>query len=278
MTVALRTKRLGTETSGRLRRFYFFPALLFVLILPSLTVISCASVQLQDATERNSWEQICPGADYTSVTVEKSDDRTALRYHVVRIDLTAPTLRLLVNPHRKEAAVSCNTTPFRGGFFQKKQPLGIMQVQGKELSPPNARYDALVLQKTDSGYRARIAHGQQLERTDNDTYAFGGYWQILKDGDVIRSFAQNRDARTACGISKDEKMLYLLVVEGNFLLGHRHERGLTYSECAELLLEYGAYNALEFDGGSSSQLFIRGKNMLSYPALVHTPATLGFAF
>ena len=53
--------------------------------------------------------------------------------------------------------------------------------------------------------------------------------------------------------SADGKTLYLLSVEKGFF-----KRGLSYPECAEILLALGADDAIEFDGGSSTSLFMDG--------------------
>lgn len=59
----------------------------------------------------------------------------------------------------------------------------------------------------------------------------------------------SRQPRTAIGISQDGKELILMVVDGR-----GESIGATQAEMAELLLEYGAYNAMNFDGGGSSTM------------------------
>lgn len=59
----------------------------------------------------------------------------------------------------------------------------------------------------------------------------------------------SRQPRTAIGISQDGTELILMVVDGR-----SHSIGATQAEMAELLTEYGAYNAMNFDGGGSSTL------------------------
>lgn len=59
----------------------------------------------------------------------------------------------------------------------------------------------------------------------------------------------SRQPRTAIGISQDGKELILMVVDGR-----GESIGATQTEMADLLLEYGAYNAMNFDGGGSSTM------------------------
>ena len=54
--------------------------------------------------------------------------------------------------------------------------------------------------------------------------------------------------------------------------------GLSYPECARVLAAMGADDAMEFDGGGSSSLFIGGKNMLAYPSLRINANSIGFSF
>lgn len=86
--------------------------------------------------------------------------------------------------------------------------------------------------------------------------AVGGGAVLIKDGTIISEFNHNitgKHPRTAVGISKDQKTLYLAVVEGRNPLS----RGMDQQDLAEFLLSAGAYNALNLDGGGSSVMAVR---------------------
>lgn len=87
-----------------------------------------------------------------------------------------------------------------------------------------------------------IVNGKQIEQT---TTAAGGY---------------DRAARVAIAQRRDGIVLFL-VTEGV------HTKGPTLKEMAETLALYGAYNAANLDGGTSSQLVIKGE-------LINTPLTI----
>lgn len=87
-----------------------------------------------------------------------------------------------------------------------------------------------------------IVNGKQIEQT---TTAAGGY---------------DRAARVAIAQRKDGVVLFL-VTEGV------HTKGPTLKEVAETLALYGAYNAANLDGGTSSQLVVKGE-------LINTPLTI----
>jgi len=67
--------------------------------------------------------------------------------------------------------------------------------------------------------------------------------------------AKSRAARTAVGITKDGKLMFV-VIESS---GTR--KGATLDELAGLMLELGAYNAMNLDGGGSSTMVVKGRTL-----------------
>jgi exopolysaccharide biosynthesis protein len=59
--------------------------------------------------------------------------------------------------------------------------------------------------------------------------------------------------RTAFGMNQNGRWIYLFVVEGR-----ETSEGVTFDELADLLLSYGVYTGLTFDGGGSSTMVIEG--------------------
>lgn len=80
--------------------------------------------------------------------------------------------------------------------------------------------------------------------------------EILRDGKPIStgmSISPNaRNPRTAIGTNKEKNKLILVAVDGR-----GESVGATHSEMAEILLEYGAYDAIHLDGGGSTTLALR---------------------
>ena len=71
---------------------------------------------------------------------------------------------------------------------------------------------------------------------------------ILKDGKIPSKFSHNspgRHPRTAIGSSKDGKEIIMVTVDGR----QQKSLGMTLTELANLMLELGAYNAINLDGG-----------------------------
>ncbi len=119
--------------------------------------------------------------------------------------------------------------------FTKDNKLMLMYASGEEAIKKGMR-DALEFGPF------LIVNGKQIEQT---TTQAGGY---------------DRAARVAIAQRKDGVVLFL-VTEGV------HTKGPTLKEVAETLALYGAYNAANLDGGTSSQLVVKGQ-------LINTPLTI----
>ncbi len=81
----------------------------------------------------------------------------------------------------------------------------------------------------------------------------GGGTQLVKDGKVLDPFTQNITGvhpRTGLGITKDRKHIILVTVDGRT----SSYRGVTQTELAKLLIQLGAYEAINLDGGGSTQM------------------------
>lgn len=92
---------------------------------------------------------------------------------------------------------------------------------------------------------------------NNIKTAISGGSKILNNGIAAEKSSasvspNSRQPRTAIGITEDRKNIILMVVDGR-----NHSIGATQNEMADLLLEYGAYNAMNFDGGGSSTMVVK---------------------
>ena len=154
-----------------------------------------------------------------------------------------------------------------------RQIVGIHIINGNLFSEPNPRYAAISFTKTDSGWLAQIIKSQTPQALKDCDFAFGGFYVILEDG-VEQTFRTvTHDSRTALGLSEDGKYLFILVVEGEQPL---KSEGLSFQQCSRVLKKLGCSDALELDGGGSTQLCINGKSVLSYPNLRYQANSFGF--
>ena len=254
------------------------------------------------------WEEVCPGIS----RFDFENSEIPLIYHAVKIDLTFvgtagpdDTLELVSGRRvsatksestaqfaaRTQCAVAVNATP----FMRSGQLAGIHKEAGELLSQPVARYGAIAFKLVDAGVSragdgesgelgqadeaggggcvARIFASQADGELEDFDYAFGGFFVVLREGLVCTEFIRRGDSRTGAGLSADGKTLILLVVEGE---RPDQSRGLSYPQCGEIFRAMGCSDALELDGGSSSELCINGKSVLTYK--VHSRQSNSFGF
>ena len=293
------------------------PARLLTLLFLVTLLFSCASTRRAPYTyfstekdacipPRFAWKAVYDGADYFCY----ENREFPLRYHCIRINLKAEGLRISTFPasesdftHKKNqsdrfftgkrtgtfakesgAEIAINASPFAGksgklNFIARlsstRQLVGVHIADGRELSPPLSKYCALLFRKAAHGWKAEIIDSQTEAALADADFAFGGFWTVLRDGKLQGNFINKRDSRTACGLDQKGSTLYILVVEGE---KPGMSGGLSYTECARILAAMGADDAMEFDGGRSSSLFIGGKNMLSRPASRINANSIGFSF
>ncbi|TYP53332.1 phosphodiester glycosidase family protein [Thermosediminibacter litoriperuensis] len=98
--------------------------------------------------------------------------------------------------------------------------------------------------------------------------ALGGGAVLVENGAIPPTFSHNiagQHPRTAIGFTKDARTLILAVVDGR----QAGSRGMTQEEMARLMLNLGAYNALNLDGGGSSTMVVRAPGEKA-PAVINS--------
>ncbi len=77
---------------------------------------------------------------------------------------------------------------------------------------------------------------------------------LVSNGEMIQQSSSGINPRTAIGQRSDGAIL-MLVIDGRQLVS----LGATYSDLAEIMMDYGAVNACNLDGGSSSLMYYNGE-------------------
>lgn len=104
-------------------------------------------------------------------------------------------------------------------------------------------------------------------RPDNVFSAISGDRMLVEKGEVVAGLDDEElDPRTALGMNRNGRYLYLVVVDGRQPL---YSEGATFHELAELLKAQGAYFAMSLDGGGSSTLVIAQDN--GTPKILNSP-------
>ena len=252
--------------------------------------------------ESFDWQEVCPGIS----RFDYKNPGFPIIYHAVKIDLSLAGLSLTCFPDasqpqaenfrsirtktfaaRNNCVVAVNLSPFTGKngawnlaakLGSQRTIVGLHVVDGQILSAAVPKYAAISFRKETSPdglttWRAFIDKSQSEKTAANRDYAFGGFYVVLEQGVVQTGYNRTHDSRTGAGISDDGRTLYLLVVEGENTLV---SEGLSYPQCGEIFKAMGCTDALEMDGGGSSELCINGRSVLSYNNLRTQANSLGF--
>jgi MYXO-CTERM domain-containing protein len=91
--------------------------------------------------------------------------------------------------------------------------------------------------------------------------------QVVKDGVVLASDPADvacnvRNPRTSAGLSRDGRTLYLAVVDGRTDISD----GMKCTELGALMAGLGAWNALNYDGGGSSTMWLAKSGVVNDPS------------
>lgn len=97
--------------------------------------------------------------------------------------------------------------------------------------------------------------------------ALSGQRMIVLKGEVAPNLDDSQlDPRTALGINRNGRYLYLVVVDGRQPF---YSAGATFVDLAELMIEQGAFMAMNMDGGGSSTMVVEGGN--GEPKILNSP-------
>ena len=81
---------------------------------------------------------------------------------------------------------------------------------------------------------------------------------LVDNGQIVAGLNDHdRDPRTAVGNNKAGQQMIIVVVDGRQA---GYSKGATLQELAQILLDNGAYNGVEMDGGGSSTLVVNPRN------------------
>jgi hypothetical protein len=97
--------------------------------------------------------------------------------------------------------------------------------------------------------------------------ALSGDRMIVLKGEVAPDLNDRAvEPRTAIGMNRNGRYLYLVVVDGRQPF---YSNGATFAELAQILIDQGAYIAMSLDGGGSSTMVIEGE--AGQPIILNSP-------
>ncbi len=235
-----------------------------------LALIACTPVQAQ--VKMKDWSPAYVGIDQASGSISA---KYVSVIYAVRVDLKAPGISFVSSRHSgTKATVSDTVSDFakkthaqvaiNAGFFspccleheEDKNILGVSIAEGKIVSPPSAKDEynaALLITQQNEASITTVSPDTNLSRIFT---AVAGSAIIVQKGENTGNVNQLNKAayanpRTAVGVSKDGRYLYLVVIDGR---KPGYSMGTSNSETAEVMIALGAYTALNLDGGGSTTM------------------------
>ena len=223
-----------------------------------------------------------------------------LNINVLEIDLNEPAIRFFVTPggpkyddpntEIQEEVLARRTSTFvaeyglqvgiNGDFaapsegppyeYKPRVVLGLAVSNGLQYSTDDG-WPALTLPRT---LQSRTAYIGRAPFPADVYNAIGGNKMLLENGQPIEPLTWNplggaleKHPRTSSGISVDGKKLIIIVIDGR---QKRYSEGVTLPEMAEYLIEFGAYTALNHDGGGSSTMVF--ESAAGNPTVINYPS------
>lgn len=150
-----------------------------------------------------------------------------------------------------------------GGFIDENNkgsgatPIGITMSKGKLSSNSGGTFGLIGFNNENKLLLGKITSTQAKQRGIRDCVSFGPY--LILNGEKSQIYGNGgwgKAPRTAIGQRADGIVLFL-VLDGNRTLG----KGATIKDMIEIFERYGAINASNLDGGTSTSMTVKGKTV-----------------
>lgn len=215
---------------------------------------------------------------------------------IVRVDLHAPGLHFkttsaggtlntisaplsqFVTDHDLQLAVNANFfSPCCSSSVSPESLIGLAVDRGHVVSQPS--YSAgngnvvLVLDRENHAEIKTLKSANDLD-LDNIYNAVAGDMLVVRNGvnvaptDNAAGSFDGPNPRTAAGLSFNQRYLYFVTIDGRI---SGYSSGASLAETGDLMVAVGAWNALNLDGGASTEMVTR-KTAHSDPFIVNNPS------
>ena len=160
---------------------------------------------------------------------------------------------------RYDALAAINGGGFEdtGGVGNGGTPVGLVVAQGKLMHTGKVKeYNITVGFNQDNIMilAKNMTKEEAQEKGIRDAITFGPALVVNGEPVAVKGASSGLNPRTAIGQRADGAVL-MLVIEGR----QASSLGATYADLISIMLEYGAINAINMDGGSSSLMYYKGE-------------------
>jgi hypothetical protein len=216
--------------------------------------------------------------------------------HVLVIDTKTKGLKFFVTPpvdnwkETEHPLAARTTTQFLGEFdlqiaingdgftpWWSHGPLDYYPHEGDPVTPnglaaSNGQVYSDGIQEGEAGVEPTLYIGRRNTLSFNIApnrifNAISGDRMLVVKGEPVEGLNDTElDPRTAIGINRNGRWLYIVVVDGRQPF---YSEGATFGELADILIKFGANYAMALDGGGSSTMVIEGED--GEPVILNSP-------
>ena len=202
-------------------------------------------IYLLDVRLSNSITLVATTADdkdsSISVSEEQMTAKAPLSAHLEAMQANRPNIKVLAGVNADFFHIRTN-----------QMPCGVIYRNGKCIKGSYDDQTTVFALLADGTARCMSAAEYELLDKSLIREAISGR-QMLLDNGVQQSRSTRLEPRTAVGVTRDGKRLFILVADGR---RKEYSNGLSYADMAQIFKRLGAYDAINLDGGGSSSFSI----------------------
>ncbi len=173
------------------------------------------------------------------------------------------TLVRFAQEHNAVAAINSGGFEDENGSGTGGMPIGIVIKDGQLVfGSPQTSGSIIGFDTNNHLVVGKMTAAECLQRNVRDAVSFGPALIVNGEPMEIVGSGGGINPRTVMGQRADGAVL-LLVIDGR----QAHSLGANYRDCIEVMLKYGAVNAANLDGGSSTAMYYNGEIINSCSAL-----------
>ena len=177
----------------------------------------------------------------------------------------------LVKNENAVAGINAGGFKDENGVGSGGQPLGIVIKNGKLVSDGGTSC-VIGFDVNNKLIVGNMTSAQAVEKNLRDAVSFGPVFIVNGKRTEVAGWGGGLNPRTCIGQRQDGAVL-LLTIDGR----QATSLGATYEDCINIMEEYGAINAANLDGGSSTVMYYNDK-VINVSASVYGPRQLPTAF
>lgn len=243
-----------------------------LLLLCLFGLLGCPGLPPLPAGAVGPWQALAPGLGYARA--QPWPDSVV---HVLRLDLREPSLRLAITPW-SERGNSLDQMPsaatalvaLNASFFDRQFDARGWTVSGGEVWPRPMVPSASPLLACDHWQRCEVVFDVPSAPSPQwHSVVSGTPWLVRQgaarsvlDDDRCPALCAREHPRTALGLDRSRRFLWLVLVEGR----RPPVAGVRLAPLAQWLQGLGVHDAVNLDGSGSSALFVQGQAVMARPA------------